>query len=41
MELPDLDETKTAAKLESFLTDKLNQSGLKGFVVGLSGGIDS
>ncbi len=36
-----LDEKKTAQILESFLKEKLERSGLSGYVIGLSGGIDS
>jgi NAD+ synthase len=36
-----LDESEIASRLERFLTLKLKDSGLKGYVVGLSGGIDS
>lgn len=36
-----LNEQKTAAALETFLSDKLNESGLAGYILGLSGGIDS
>jgi NAD+ synthase len=35
------DAEKAAQTIRRFLTGKLNQSGLSGFVVGLSGGIDS
>lgn len=41
MELLNLNEKDTAAALERFLMDKLSESGLTGYVIGLSGGIDS
>jgi NAD+ synthase len=37
----DIDESSVAKCLESFLKSRLAHSGLNGFVVGLSGGIDS
>jgi len=37
----EIDEKKTAVLLESFLRQKLQESGLKGYVLGLSGGVDS
>ncbi len=37
----EIDETKTLDKLDSFLRRKLDDSGKNGFIVGLSGGIDS
>lgn len=40
-ELFKIDEAKTSARLESFLKAKLAHSEMKGFVIGLSGGIDS
>jgi len=36
-----LDEKKTASRLESFLKAKLAHSGLGGYILGVSGGIDS
>jgi NAD+ synthase len=36
-----LDKKDTAGRLERFLREKLDQSGLSGYVIGLSGGIDS
>ncbi len=36
-----LNEVETAARLEKFLVDKLKQSGMTGYVLGLSGGVDS
>jgi len=36
-----LNEVATAAKLEKFLIDKLKISGMTGYVLGLSGGVDS
>ena len=41
MESLKLNEKETAEKLQRFLIDKLAESGLTGFVIGLSGGIDS
>jgi len=41
MNMPNLDTLDIALILERFLTGKLRESGLKGFVIGLSGGIDS
>jgi NAD+ synthase len=41
MELLSLNEKDVASKLEKFLTDRLEASGLSGYVIGLSGGIDS
>ncbi len=41
MDLLKLDEIKTASRLESFLKAKLAHSGLKGYIIGVSGGIDS
>ncbi|SYZ73328.1 NH(3)-dependent NAD(+) synthetase [Candidatus Zixiibacteriota bacterium] len=36
-----LNEVETAKRLELFLKEKLNQLGLAGYIIGLSGGIDS
>ncbi len=36
-----IDEKKTCEFLEKFLADKISESGLKGYILGLSGGIDS
>ncbi|MEP0828679.1 MAG: NAD+ synthase [bacterium] len=36
-----INEPETAATLEKFLSEKLNRSGLSGYIIGLSGGIDS
>lgn len=41
MELLNLNEKKVASTLEKFLFDRLQQSGLTGYVIGLSGGVDS
>ena len=41
MEFLTLNEKETAGKLEKFLKDKLTESLLSGYVIGLSGGIDS
>ena len=41
MDLLNLNEKNTAKTLEKFIIDKLNDSGLSGYVMGLSGGIDS
>jgi len=41
MESLKLDEKKAASRLESFLKAKLAHSGHKGYVLGISGGIDS
>ena len=41
MELLSLNEKEIARKLEKFLSDRLTASGLSGYVIGLSGGIDS
>jgi len=41
MNLLDLNEQKTASTLEKFVIEKLDNSGLSGYVIGLSGGIDS
>jgi len=40
MEL-DIDEPRIAARLEQFLSRKLKDTGFSGYVIGLSGGIDS
>ena len=40
-ELPAVDPTLLAAALERFLAEELRASGLAGYVVGLSGGVDS
>ena len=37
----EIDEKETARKLTGFVKEKLEQSGLTGYVLGLSGGIDS
>ena len=36
-----INEEETAQKLETFVNNKLNNSGLNGYIIGLSGGIDS
>ncbi len=36
-----IDETETAQKLENFVKNRLNNAGLNGYIIGLSGGIDS
>lgn len=36
-----MDKSKTAKKLEDFVKTKLNESSLNGYILGLSGGIDS
>ena len=36
-----LNEKEVAGRLEKFLVDKLKQSGMRGYVLGLSGGVDS
>jgi NAD+ synthase len=41
MDLLMLSEEQTSSKLEIFLSDMLAESGLTGYVIGLSGGIDS
>jgi NAD+ synthase len=41
MEAMMIDESAVAEKLEVFTADKLRQSGLDGYVIGLSGGVDS
>jgi len=41
MDLLKLNEEETAKRLESFLRKKIEKSGLTGYVIGLSGGIDS
>ena len=41
MELLSLNEKEVARELEKFLSDRLTASGLSGYVIGLSGGIDS
>jgi len=41
MDLPRLDTAPTAAVLENFVATGMNRSGLDGYVLGLSGGIDS
>jgi NAD+ synthase len=41
MDILKLNEVETAAQLEKFLVDKLKQSGMSGYVLGLSGGVDS
>ncbi|UCD95163.1 MAG: NAD+ synthase [Candidatus Zixiibacteriota bacterium] len=41
MELLSLNENDVARKLEKFLSDRLKASGLSGYVIGLSGGVDS
>ena len=39
--IPELDTENVVQKINSFITDKLNESKSKGLVIGLSGGIDS
>jgi len=41
MKIDDFNESKTARQLEDFLANKLKESGLSGYIIGLSGGIDS
>jgi NAD+ synthase len=41
MDLLKLDELKTADILEKFLINKLDETGMTGYVIGLSGGVDS
>lgn len=36
-----INEIETASTLEKFLTEKLERSGMSGYIIGLSGGIDS
>ncbi|RKX21018.1 MAG: NAD(+) synthetase [Candidatus Zixiibacteriota bacterium] len=39
--MPKINEANTAQRLETFIKNKLKESGLDGYVIGLSGGIDS
>jgi len=41
MDMLEINEKETALTLENFLADKLRQSGMSGYILGLSGGIDS
>jgi NAD synthase len=41
IELPTLNYEKVVIKISSFLKENFNKSGAEGFVIGLSGGIDS
>ncbi|WP_409200218.1 NAD+ synthase [Methanobrevibacter sp. DSM 116169] len=41
VEIPKLDENKSKTEIVNFIKDKIDDSGVDGIVIGLSGGIDS